>query len=115
MGMFDNITCKYPLPVEGFADRVFQTQDTPRQFLDTYEIREDGTLWHEEYDLDFTNAGNISRINKQMVPESFTGEIRFYDFMTGNYTDDGWIEFAANFIDGKLTNIRVVENRPSTP
>ena len=38
MGMFDEITCKYPLSVEGANDLVFQTKDTDAQFLDLYEM-----------------------------------------------------------------------------
>lgn len=52
MGMFDDIKCKYPLPLNGANDLVYQTKDTPAQFLDKYEIREDGTLWHENYDIE---------------------------------------------------------------
>lgn len=52
MGMFDTLRCKYPLPVTGASDLVYQTKDTPAQWLDYYEIREDGTLWHEAYDTE---------------------------------------------------------------
>ena len=40
MGMFDYITYK---------GNKYQTRDTPSQTLDNYEIREDGTLWHNTY------------------------------------------------------------------
>lgn len=44
MGMFDEITCDYPLP-DGFTGRlVYQTKDTDRQQLDMYTITADGFL-----------------------------------------------------------------------
>ena len=49
--MFDDINCSYPLPGK-VRPRSFQTKDTPAQYLDLYEIREDGTLWHEDYDIE---------------------------------------------------------------
>ena len=50
MGMFDYLRCSYQLPVEGANARNYQTKDTPAQLLDKYEIREDGTLWHQPVD-----------------------------------------------------------------
>lgn len=52
MGTFDYLRCKYPLPLAGANALTFQTKNTPAQFLDTYELREDGTLWHEAYDTE---------------------------------------------------------------
>ena len=106
MGMFDNITCKYNLPIEGLKiskEFVYQTKDTPVQFLDSYEIREDGTLWHKDYDIENRSqatlwkkenpgkklpkrlrgfgemVGCMTRVNERWVRLAiFTGEIRFY-------------------------------------
>ena len=51
MGMFDDIVCKYPLPfpedTKGYIPNGFQTKDLDCG-LDSYEIREDGTLWLRE-------------------------------------------------------------------
>ena len=45
MGMFDNLICKYKLPTDrDLSNEVFQTKNTPAQWTDLYEIREDGTL-----------------------------------------------------------------------
>ncbi len=52
MGMFDYLKCKYPLPDASDNDLEYQTKDTPAQFLDNYEIRADGSLWHLDYDID---------------------------------------------------------------
>lgn len=54
--MFDYIKCHYPLPFEGANDLVYQTKDTPSQFMDNYEIREDGSLWYEYYELEDRSA-----------------------------------------------------------
>ena len=49
MGMFDWIRCEVPTDV---GDRVCQTKDTAAQMLDNYLIKADGTIWHEDYDLE---------------------------------------------------------------
>jgi hypothetical protein len=92
MGMFDNITCNYPLPVKEAQDCVFQTKDTGAQYMDNYEIREDGTLWHEERMFRWVDEpdkpiikGHFDVIESNWVFEkNFTGEIEFYTFIDGN-------------------------------
>ena len=64
MGMFDELKCKYPLPIDGLSERIFQTKDTDSQFLDCYEIREDGTFWHEEYDIEDHSDHNAEGLEK---------------------------------------------------
>lgn len=116
MGMFDNIKCSYPLPIEGLENEVFQTKDTPAQFLDTYEIREDGTLWHEEYDIEDKSDrskkgiermfGCMSRVNERWEQvTNFTGEIRFYTSI-----DTRWIDFSAYFVNGKLNQLHIIKD-----
>lgn len=141
MGMFDYLKCHYPLPVAGFEGRTWQTKDTDSQFLDLYEIREDGTLWHEEYEIKDASKyakwkaenpgkhepefsaedkfiGCMSRTDRRWVRDEFTGEINFYDFadpladLNDSSVDAGWIEFKATFSEGQLQKIDVVENRP---
>lgn len=137
MGMFDDITCKYPLPVAGANELSFQTKDTPAQMLDKYEIREDGTLWHEDYDVEdhtaaadwvranpgktkedapaemqegFNSiAGLMTRVNKRWEPMDFTGEISFYDCLGEKC--EGWIEFSAYFEHGKIVRLNLIELR----
>lgn len=106
MGMFDNVRCKYPLPVAGANDLEYQTKDTPAQFLDWYEIRKSGTLWHETYEHEdkskygkwcsehpgqtppegmftlFDFAGCFGRKNKRWERCKMTGEIRFYAYLS---------------------------------
>lgn len=137
MGMFDYITCKYPLPVPGANELKYQTKDTPNQFLDNYQIREDGTLWLEEYDtedhsergkwikehpgepvpeFDFWKSwvGCMTRINTRWRQiTDFTGEIVFYTSWLNYETDgdQGWIEWSAYFVNGGLKNLNLIKNR----
>ena len=125
MGMFDEIRCLYPLPLEGANARTYQTKDTPAQFTDLYEIREDGTLWHEAYDLEDQSDPNATgierifgmcaRVNERWEPVDFTGEIRFYDFRASDpldsSKDEGWIEWSAYLEHGKVVRLNLIENR----
>ena len=114
MGMYDRILCRWPLP-EG-QDVVYQTKDTPARFLDTYEIRADGTFWHQTYDVEDRsdpNAEGAARIGGMWTcvptgwePELFNGTIYFYQ-MDGNT----WLDWYATFKRGKLTK-RGVHQRP---
>jgi hypothetical protein len=124
MGMYDELRCKYPLPVEGATKLLFQTKDTPVQFTDLYEIRADGTLWHQEYDLeDRSNPkakgirrliGCMTRVNKRWRKvKDFTGEIRFYTGLGKYYS--GWVEFSAYFVKSKLDNLQLIQHRPVDP
>lgn len=120
MGMYDELRCHYPLPVDGANTLLFQTKDTDAQYLDLYEIRADGTLWHEEYDVEdqsdpnatgfFRFVGCATRINKRWVPDSMTGEIRFYTSRTAGRINDSWIEFSAYFVDGRLRELHTIRD-----
>lgn len=131
MGMFDNIVCKYPLPLTvemdelkkfNLNERTYQTKDL-ECVLDYYEIHQDGTLWHEEYDVEDRsdpNAEGIQRIigmhtrtNTRMVQmKEYTGTINFYEFIDyGEGDKDYWVEFAATFFNGILMKIIVAEFR----
>lgn len=110
MGMFDYLRCHYPLPWEGATALEYQTKDTPAQYLDQYEIRADGTLWHKDYDIEDhsdPNAeglrrifGMMTRVNERWEPEALTGEIVFYA---------GDFEFSAYFVGGKLRHLEPLQ------
>jgi hypothetical protein len=118
MGMFDYVRCAYPLPVEGANDLEYQTKDTDAQWMDYYEIREDGTLWHQEYDTEDHSdpnaegferfCGCMTRVNERWVRESYTGPLTFY---TG--TPNGWLEFSALFASGLLVALVVASHTRS--
>ena len=71
------------------TDTVFQTKSLAGMCMDRYELRADGTLWHEEYDIGDRSdpeaeeverlLGAMSRVNPRWERENFTGEVRFYD------------------------------------
>lgn len=111
MGVYDQLRCKYPLPRPGANDLDYQTKDTPAQFIDNYEIREDGSLWHEAYDVEDRSDPNseglaalfgcMARVNPRWERVDITGEIVFY-------TDDEpgvWVEWSAYFIGGQLQSM----------
>ena len=92
MGMYDNLRCHYPLPIDSANDRLYQTKDLDC-LMNDYEIREDGTLWHMAYD----------------EPVEMTGEVRFYELLlepgqdlNDHTRESGWIEWSAYFVKGKL-------------
>ena len=116
MGLFDYLNCKYPLPVEGANALEFQTKDTNSQFMDRYEIRDDGTLWHETYDIEDRSDpkaeglmalfGMMTRVNPRWERDTMTGEVRFYT-CSGNSQD--WIEFSAYFVQGELKQLETIQ------
>ena len=113
MGMFDDLKCKYPLPPDGVIDTqtIYQTKSLAC-FLDLYEIREDGTLWHEDYDTEDHSdpdatplrriAGMLTRVNERWIPVDLTGEVVFYG--RGK-------EFSAYFVEGNLKELHQLHNR----
>lgn len=113
MGLFDYITCLYPLPIKGKFN--FQTKSTPAQFMDKYEIREDGTLWHENYDIEDHSDPNaqgfkkfigcMTKVNRKWEQENFTGEIQFDDVV-----DNKWIVFSSYFVKGQLKELHLLES-----
>lgn len=112
MGLFDDLTVKVPLP-DGIVRKNFQTKSLPAMFLDQYEIREDGTLWHEDYDIEDHSdpnaegllrfAGAMAPVNQRWVPVDYTGEVRFADFDRAE--DPEWVEFVALFVHGSMTHL----------
>lgn len=111
--LYDNILCRHTLPLP-VNDRAFCTKDTPRQFCENYEIREDGSLWYQEYELgqppeeEDHNPEVIYRVNLRWVPYPYTGVIRFGTSYTVN-PRTGWIQFYAEFDNGRLVHPIVLE------
>ena len=124
MGMYDDIVCKYPLPLpedtKGFRPRGFQTKDLDNA-LDCYEIREDGTLWLRECEREYTEGnpdgktwsekfGIIKEAKVWWTHVKTTRTIRMYDY--NNYNDgpyDYWVEFEIVFIDGVIDKIKLIK------
>lgn len=94
MGVFDYVTCHYDVPgVENISKIEFQSKDTDAQYLNQYEIRADGTLWHHAHDIrvEVTDKAPLGawfhRINERWEQVMFTGEIEIY---SGDYDIQFW-------------------------
>lgn len=107
MGMYDYIVCRYPLPTVPpswtTVDQQYQSKSLDCE-MDIYEIRDDGSLWVEEYDIEDQSErtkwktehpgeelpkelaedplsglmGCMSRVSKRWVQRHFDGVIEFY-------------------------------------
>ena len=128
MGMFDNIRCLAAIPVELDVDHKehwFQTKSLGCD-LDYYEIREDGSLWQEDYDIEDRSdpskvglaafVGSQTRVNKRMIPrDKFTGEIVLYTQASSIGEKDvgqkhsGWLEFSAYFVGGQMKHFELLQ------
>jgi hypothetical protein len=127
MGMFDSIRCLATLPVVLDVDHRkhwFQTKSLCNH-LDLYEIREDGSLWVERFEVEDCSAplatglerllGLRTRVNKRFERvEGFTGEIDFYTFASevgheGNPPKpSGWLELVAFFARGEMKHLELL-------
>jgi hypothetical protein len=104
MGMFDYI--RY----NGYE---YQTKNTPAQLLDYYDIHEDGTLWHNNYDCEWVEdensffKGYLRQFNERKeFCANFIGEIKFYRHLDKKYKK--WEEFSAYFVNGKLRELHQI-------
>lgn len=112
MGMFDYITCEYPLPAPEDSIELsgknfnkifsFQTKSLDSLLL-SFKIKKDGSLWEKNRSKGWKHIKN------------FSGEIVFYDsyYVGRNEADllnnDYWIEYKAVFINGLLKDICLVK------
>lgn len=111
MGMFDYLAVDHPEVPKSVE---WQTKDTPAQWCDRYEIRADGSLWHQNYDTEDQSdpnavgimrlAGCMTSVNHRWEPCNMTGEIVFYTEI-----DKVWHEYSAYFVDGKLQQLHQLE------
>ncbi len=103
MGMFDWVECEYPLPDREEWMGTFQTKCLEKD-LDYFVITESGELRKRgETGLE----GEMTPIEPKLV--NFTGALYFYDFNT----KDGWVEYLADFCDGRMRKVERVERRPN--
>ena len=110
MGMFDDLRCEYPLPLRDGVTRNFQTKSLDCM-MDRYEIRADGTLWREVYEIKYqsdptaTGGYRLPRVSAGWEPITMTGEVRFY----APEEHDQWIEFSTYFVKGMLKHLETIE------
>jgi len=131
MGMFDNIICRYPLPLSDklkaintdWARADFQTKDLDCS-LSMYYINESGEIEEEviereyipypegeEPDCAWCVWKEVKITNRYLKPVDFHGKISFYTSLSYDETQDVWVEFDAYFIYGKLDKIILTEDR----
>lgn len=122
MGMYDMLTCSYPLP-EGYAEmqnREFQTKSL-ESILEHYTITADGELWvreaEREWVADPTSVlGGYAKTIREWEErvEDYHGDIYFYTFREQDAPKD-LVTFRARFTNGKLESIIVAPDRESIP
>ena len=124
MGLFNYIFCKFPLPLKGANKLEYQTKDIEPNFMEHYEIRENGTLWKQVYDIEDHSdpkakgwkriIGTMTRVNLRWKRQYPTTTIWFYAYI-GDINDEKkkvrWIEWRAELVKGKVTEIKRVKNR----
>lgn len=131
MGMYDEISCEYPLPGTGYRvlpGHTFQTKDFER-LLDRYTITAEGLLvlhreaWEpvpEEERPYYGTPGWEKPLGKwigsmRAVPGGdkeipHHGDILFYDaFRVKGEAGRVWLEYRARFTEGSLVRIEVEE------
>ena len=129
MGLYDTVKCKYPLPVPNNIDLsefngkpieelvLFQTKNLGRH-MSNYEIREDGSLWVEKYDLEFDSVGEYcKRQNRTWVPYFLHNDVieiyelySPYDEKYQNTTkNDYWMRYSVTFTSSIVSEIRLLE------
>lgn len=111
MGLYDTlVVVDYPLP-DGIKRPDFQTKDL-NCWLDHFELRADGTLWIQQYEIEDQSdpnavgwarfAGSLAHVNKRWERYHHTGTINFYDW---DKESKQMIEFVGHFRDGKVFRI----------
>lgn len=110
MGMFDYIRCNIPLPDTGkVSPEEFQTKDL-REFMERYEIREDGTLWRFEVEREWKDddqhflggyLGEVEGSQRWLPVSDVHQDVTFY----GEWKDNKLREYTARFTDGQLTRL----------
>lgn len=118
MGMYDVLTCQYPLP-EGYAEmqnREFQTKSFD-SLLEHYRITPEGELCvtraeHEWVEDSNSFLGGYARTIRQWEEQvgDYHGDVYFYDFREPEIPRD-LVTFRARFTHGILESIMVVPDR----
>jgi hypothetical protein len=132
MGMFDNLICKAPLPLNekatklniDWANEVFQTKCLDN-IMTTYEITNDGELVEDvvEYDYTLYSKRELETLkpkpwslikdsvvkNKYKRAAKHHGTVVFYTSVEYTEDKDLWVEFEACFIYGKLDKINLIK------
>ena len=131
MGMFDYVTCEYPLPivVPFLSTMDFQTKDL-NNLLDNYTISKDGQLFllKEEYESVpeeqrpfygtdkwhgfWKSAGSMKAVSSGLEEVDYTGKINFYNwgpeaiYLFFDNSDIISYDFVGTFENGWLVELK---------
>lgn len=124
MGMFDDVICKYKLPMpedpKGYSgSERFQTKDLDN-CLSLYKIQEDGTIWLETFEsrvIDgdpkgksiFDRLGRVEKINVAWKQLFDTDSIEIYDYERGSGDYDYYILYQLVFREGVVSSVDLLE------
>ncbi len=125
MGLYDEITCEYPLPETGYlvpeGHDEWQTKDLENAMI-RYRISREGRLmrrgekweWVDDPDRPLTQ-GYFKLVDHWWVDTEYHGDVEFYDSFSLPEGGRLWAEFRARFTDGVVSNITVLELKMSPP
>lgn len=146
MGLYDTVSCKLKLPLPVETDKLsefgsepieklmsFQTKCLGRG-MSHYEIREDGTLWIEKYEIKYVDDPDFEkkyselfdttyisqkavRYNETWVPYHVHNQVvniyEFYSPMNENYEYvhkfDYWVEYNVTFSNSIVSDVKLVK------
>lgn len=97
MGLLDRVRCRYPLPDAAAQDLDYQSQSTPAQRLDRYEITPDGRLMHE---VDNAPTG------RYWEPTDFRGQLEIYAVLERPDEPRRWVCYLLWFRDGRVVDLQ---------
>ena len=119
--MFDEITVATPLPkpkkpreLKGFNFNSLTFQTKSRELiLDIYKISRNKKLWRDHLSYDDTIPPESK--SRKWIREKYTGVIEFYHFfLCDDFENDYNIEYAATFVDGDMTSLKLIKFRSET-
>lgn len=96
MGMFDDITCKYPLPVEGTNELDFRPRTRPRNSWTNTRFAK-------------TELSGMKITKPKTIACSQNGRPRIPAKSHRPHPNGEWIEFSAYFVDGKLNQLHQIK------
>lgn len=124
MGLYDEVTCKFPLPnlaedEKHIQEAVFQTKSLDPS-MDHYTINEQGRLIFNRVEIEvlpeeerpyygkkewdgsplLQMAGAFKMIPMEDIDMEYHGDIYIYEFIDGK-----WVEFKVRFTEGSVSKI----------
>ena len=113
MGLYDYVRItEHPMVPVRYHGLTLQTKKLGRD-MDMYELREDGTLWHElvlrrwESDPSSIRGGTPKEISRKWLPKTdLDGDLEVHGT---HEKDNSWVSLTLIFLDGKLVKVSTKE------